>query len=180
MELGGADAAGLIQFGFGHGESDVVAVVLVGGLDDQVHIHPAFGEAFEELGGHAGLIRHMRKSQHRLLFYQFGSIHRPPQFQSLASNGPGAAAGQGGSGVIAPAGAHHHGDAIVSGDLHGAGMEDGGPEAGQLEHFIAAHLRHELSIHHLARVGGEDSGYIGVDLTGVGAEGCRQGYRRGV
>ena len=180
MELGFADAAGLIQLGFGHGESDVVAVVLVGGLDDQVHIHPAFGEAFKEFGGHAGLIGDMRKSQHRLPLYQFGSIHRPAQFQSLTTNGPGAAAGQGGSGVIAPAGAHHHGDAIVSGDLHGAGMEDGGPEAGQFEHFIAAHLRHELSIHHLAWVGGEDSRHIGVDLTGLGAQGCRQGHCRGV
>ena len=59
-------------------------------------------------------------------------------------------------------------------------MQHGGPEAGQFQHLVAGHRLHQLGIGHLAGVGGEHPWHIGVDLTGVGAEGCRQGHRRGV
>ena len=59
-------------------------------------------------------------------------------------------------------------------------MEHGGAQAGQFQHLVAAHRLHQLRVGHLAGIGGEHSGHIGVDLAGVGAEGRCQGHRRGV
>jgi len=176
----GADPAGILEIRFRHRESDVVAVALVGGLNDQIHIHIAGGEGFEQAGGDAGLIGHMGEGEHGLPFHQLRTIHRTAQFQAFAADRPGTPAGEGRAGFIAPAGAHHQGDAVVAGDLHGAGVEHGGAEAGQFEHLVAADLFHQLGVGHLAWIGGEHAGHVGVDLTDIGAEGGSEGHGGGV
>ena len=112
----------------------------MGGLDDQIHVHVSSGEAFEQLGRHTGLIRHMGEGQHSLMLYQFGTINGSAQLKAVAADRTCAATGERGARFIAPAGANHHGDPVVAGDLHRSGVQHGRTEAGQLQHFVAAHL----------------------------------------
>ena len=59
-------------------------------------------------------------------------------------------------------------------------MQYRGPEAGQLQHLVAGDRLHQLGIGHLARVCGEHTRHIGVDLAGVSPQGSGQGHGRGV
>ena len=54
-------------------------------------------------------------------------------------------------------------------------MQHGGPKAGEFQHFVAADRPHQLGIGHLARIGAEHTRNVGVDLTGIGTQGRRQG-----
>ena len=122
----------------------------------------------------------MGEGQHGLVCFQLGAVDRLAELQPLVADRPAGATGEAGAGGLAPAGAHHQGHPIVAGDLHGPRVEHGGAEAGQLEHFITADAGHQLGIGHLAGVGGEHPGHIGVDLAGVSPQRRRQGHRRGV
>ena len=120
----------------------------------------------------------MGQGQHGLVGVELGAIHGLPQLQTLpAAAAARGIAGEQGAGLIAPAGAHHQWHAVVAGDLHSARMQHGRAQAGQLEHLVAGDRVHQLGIGHLARIGGEHPGHIGVDLTGIGPKGCSQGHR---
>ena len=149
-------------------------------MHDQIDVEAGRPQGFEQVGGDPGAVGHMGQGQHRLAVLEFGPVHRPPQLQPLAADRPGGAAGEPGARAVAPAGAHPQRHAVVAGDFNGARMQHGGPQAGQLQHFVAAHRFHQLGVGHLAGIGGEHAGHIGVDLAGVGAEGGGQGHRRGV
>ena len=53
-------------------------------------------------------------------------------------------------------------------------------EAGQFQHLVTADLRHQLGIGHLARICGQHTRNIGVDLAGVSTERRRQSNGGGV
>ena len=144
----------------------------MGGLNDQIHVHASCRQAFEQAGRHPWLIRHVGEGQHGLIFEEFHTINRTAKFQAIAADRSGIATGECGAWCIAPAGAHHHVHAVVAGDLNGTGVEDRGAQAGEFEHFIAAHLWHQLGIGHLARIGGEHPWHIGINLAGIGTKGC--------
>ena len=152
----------------------------MGGLDDQIHVQPRLPQGFEQGCRHARSVRDVGQGDHGLALLQLRRIHGLAQFQSLAADGAALPARESGAGVLTPARADHQGHAVVAGDLHRAGMEHGGPQAGQLQHFVAAHRLHQLGIAHLARIGGEHPGDIGVDLAGIGRQGRRQRHGRGV
>ena len=141
----------------------------MGGLHDQIHIQPLLPQGLEQASRHSGPIRYVGQGHHGLPFFQFDPVHRATKLQPLAADRSGSAAGEPGARGLAPAGAHHQGHAVVAGDLHGPGVEHGGSEAGQFQHLVAAHRLHELGVGHLAGIGGEYPGHIGVDLAGVGA-----------
>ena len=149
----------------------------MGGLDDQINVDVCSGERFKQARGDAGLIGDVRQRQHRLRLQLLHPIHRAPQLQAALPDRSFAAAGEQGSGFITPAGAHPHGNAVVPRDLHRPGVQHRGPQARQLQHLVAAHLRHQLGIRHLARIGAEHSGNVGVDLADIGFE--RGGQRDG-
>ena len=144
----------------------------MGGLNDQIYVHAACRQAFEQAGSHAWLIRHVGEGQQGLILEELHAIHRTTKFQALAADRSGIAACERGAWCIAPAGAHHHVHAVVAGDLHGAGVENCGTQAGEFEHFIAAHLRHQLGIGHLARIGGEHPWHVCIDFAGIRTKGC--------
>ena len=153
----------------------------MGGLHDQIDVEPGGGEGLKQASRHARSVGHVREGQHGLVLFQFGPIHRPAQFQARVTGAAAAAiAGEQGAGGVAPAGAHHQGHAVVAGDLNGPGVQHGGPQAGQFQHLVAADRGHQLGIGHLAGVGGEHPGHIGVDLARFGPQGRGQGHGRGV
>ena len=152
----------------------------MGGLHDQIHVQSGLAEGFKQLGCDARLIGHMGEGHHGLCWFQLCPIHGLAQFQAPMADRPPLAAGQQGSRFVTPAGAHHQGDAVVAGNFHGPWVQHGGAQAGQLKHFVAAHLVHQLGIRHLAGIGGEHPGHIGENLAGLGPKGCSQGNSRGV
>ena len=146
----------------------------MGGLHDQIHIQPGCGEGFKQLGCHTGAVGYVGQRQHSLLGVEFSAIHWLAQLQAFAiAAAAGGIAGEKRAGLIAPARAHHQGHAVVAGNFHGPWVQHGGAEACQFQHLVAGDGVHQLGIGHLAGVGGEHTGYIGVDLTGISAEGCR-------
>ena len=175
-----AHRAGTVQLGFCHREGDVVAAALVGGLDDQIHVDARRREGLEQACGDAGLIRDVGEGQHGLSFHLLHTIHGAAQFQAVLADRSFAAAGEQRSGLVTPTRTHPHGNAVVAGNLHRPRVQHRGPQAGQFQHLVAAHLRHQLRIGHLARVGAEHAGDIGVDLTDVSLERRREGHGRGV
>ena len=114
----------------------------MGGLHDEVHVQTGLAEGFKQLGGHPRLIRHMGEGHHGLGWFQLGPIHGLAQFQAPMADRPTLTTGQQGARFVAPAGSHHQGYAVVAGNFHGPGMQHGGSQAGQFEHFVAAHLVH--------------------------------------
>ena len=147
----------------------------MGGLNDQIHVHTACRQAFEQAGSYPWLIRHMGKGQHGLIFEKFHAINRTTKFQPLAADRSGIATSERGAWCIAPAGANHHVYAVVAGDLNSTRVEHRCTQAGEFEHFIAAHLWHQLGIRHLAWIGGEHPWHIGEDLAGIRTQGCCKG-----
>ena len=107
-----------------------------------------------------------------MIFKEFHAINRTTEFQTIAADRSGVSAGERGAWCIAPAGAHHHFYAVIAGDLNGTGVEHCCTQAGEFKHFIAAHLRHQLGIGHLAWIGGEHPWHIGINFAGICTEGC--------
>ena len=144
----------------------------MGGLNDQIYVHAACRQAFEQAGSHAWLIRHVGEGQYGLILEELHAIYRTTKFQPLAADRSGIATGERGTWCIAPAGANHHVHAVVAGDLNSTRVEHRCTQAGEFEHFIAAHLWHQLGIGHLARIGGEYPWHIGINFAGIGTKGC--------
>jgi len=120
------------------------------------------------------------EGDHGLTLHRVHAVHWAAQFQAAAADGPCVAAGESCARGIAPARAHHQSYAVVTGDLHSPGVQHRGAQAGQFQHLVAADGRHQLGVGHFAGIGAQHTGHIGVDLTGVGTKGSRQGHGGGV
>ena len=160
------------QLSLRQGEGDVIAAAVVGGLHDQVDVQASSAEPFKQASGHPGFIGYMGQGHHGLAFQQFRPVHGLAQLQTFAANPPARLTEQARAWLVAPTGSHDQRHAVVSGDFHRPWVQNSRTQAGQLQHFIAAHLSHQLGFRHLAGIGGQHTRHVGVDLTGIGSQCC--------
>ncbi len=87
----------------------------------------------------------------------------------------------GGNGILADeAGEDLHAHALLHRQAHRARLENLGPDARELEHFLVGHRLLLLRLGDDARVGGVDTVDIGVDVAAIGLDRGSDGNRRGI
>ena len=84
-----AHCTGQLEIRFRHGEGDVIAAALMGGLNDQVHIDSRLGEGFKQACGNSRLIGNAGEGENGLSVHFLHPIHRAAELEAAAADRAG-------------------------------------------------------------------------------------------